>query len=287
MFLQWLVKPDTLIYHAFCNEYIQWEIFLYMHAGLLCPFSSLNCKKLGDSMIRVKKLWLEGHIWSVDEESTCQWRRHRRCRFDPWVEKIPWRRKWQPTPVFLPGKSQGQRSLAGYGSWDHKESDMTECAHTHTQSIVLNLELPKYNRTFCLQKQFPKWPQDGNHTTRTSLEMPLFFSESVYVCVCVCVCVSEREREKGEREGRRKRVIFWVWYSCYLCAFLVFPFSLFLFSSFLSILTPANLYYFTVVLKKGTQHGMEAHISMICHLHWLEPPVLGLKQGNKTETKVL
>ena len=36
------------------------------------------------------------------------------CRFDPWVRMIPWRRKWQPTPVFMPGKSQGQRSLAGY-----------------------------------------------------------------------------------------------------------------------------------------------------------------------------
>ena len=39
----------------------------------------------------------------------------RRCRFDPWVGKIPYRRKWQPTPVFLPGKSHGQRSLEGYG----------------------------------------------------------------------------------------------------------------------------------------------------------------------------
>ena len=45
--------------------------------------------------------------------------------FDPWVRKIPWRRKWQPTPVFLPGKSQGQRSLAGYSPWGHKESDTT------------------------------------------------------------------------------------------------------------------------------------------------------------------
>ena len=39
---------------------------------------------------------------------------NKRHRFDPWVRKIPWRRKWQPTPVFLPGKSHGQRSLAGY-----------------------------------------------------------------------------------------------------------------------------------------------------------------------------
>ena len=40
--------------------------------------------------------------------------------------KIPWRRKWQPTPVFLPGASHGQRSLAGYSPWGHKESDTTE-----------------------------------------------------------------------------------------------------------------------------------------------------------------
>ena len=38
----------------------------------------------------------------------------KRCRFDTWVGKIPWRRKWQPTPVFLLGKSHGQRSLVGY-----------------------------------------------------------------------------------------------------------------------------------------------------------------------------
>ena len=40
--------------------------------------------------------------------------------FDPWVGKIPWRRKWQPIPIFLPGKSHGQRSLVGYSPWGHK-----------------------------------------------------------------------------------------------------------------------------------------------------------------------
>ena len=49
--------------------------------------------------------------WHCGKESACQ---GRRLRFDPWVRKIPWRRKWQPTPVFLPGESHGQRSLAGY-----------------------------------------------------------------------------------------------------------------------------------------------------------------------------
>ena len=50
----------------------------------------------------------------------------KRPGFDPWVVKIPWRREWQPMPVFLPGEFHGQRSLAGYGPWGHKELDMTE-----------------------------------------------------------------------------------------------------------------------------------------------------------------
>ena len=55
--------------------------------------------------------------WFSGKESAYHCRRHRRCKFDPWVRKIHWRRKWQPTPVFLPGKSHGQRSLAGYSPW--------------------------------------------------------------------------------------------------------------------------------------------------------------------------
>ena len=52
--------------------------------------------------------------------------KHRRLGFDPWVGKILWRRAWQPTPVFLPGESHGQRSLVGYSSWCLKELDRTE-----------------------------------------------------------------------------------------------------------------------------------------------------------------
>ena len=51
---------------------------------------------------------------------------------DPWVGKISWRRKWQPTPVFLPGESYGQQSLVGYRLWGRKESDTTEATkHAH------------------------------------------------------------------------------------------------------------------------------------------------------------
>ena len=46
-------------------------------------------------------------LWLSGKESTCQCQRHRRYGFNPWVGKIPWRRKWQPTPVFLPGKFHG------------------------------------------------------------------------------------------------------------------------------------------------------------------------------------
>ena len=59
------------------------------------------------------------------KEPACQCRRQR-CRFEPWVRKIPWRRAWQPTPVFLPGESHGQRSLVGHSPHGHQESDMTE-----------------------------------------------------------------------------------------------------------------------------------------------------------------
>ena len=53
-------------------------------------------------------------------------RRCKRCGFNPWIRKIPWRRKWQHIPVFLPGESHGQRSLVGCSPWGRKESDTTE-----------------------------------------------------------------------------------------------------------------------------------------------------------------
>ena len=71
------------------------------------------------------------------KESACQCRRHKRHGFNPWVRKIPWRRVWQPTPVFLPGESHRQRSLASYSPWGCKESDTIErLTHTHTHSLI-------------------------------------------------------------------------------------------------------------------------------------------------------
>ena len=67
--------------------------------------------------------------WCSGKESACQCRRP---GFDPWAGKIPWKRKWHSTPVFLPGELHGQRNLVGYSPWGRKESDMTE--HTHKVS---------------------------------------------------------------------------------------------------------------------------------------------------------
>ena len=68
----------------------------------------------------------EGHglPWWLRQQSICL--QHARPGFNPWVGKILWRRKWQPIPVLLPGKSHGQRSVVGYSPWGRKESDMNE-----------------------------------------------------------------------------------------------------------------------------------------------------------------
>ena len=55
--------------------------------------------------------------WLSGKDPACQ---HRGCEFDPWIMKIPWRRNWIPTPVFLPGNSHGQRSLVGYSPWGQR-----------------------------------------------------------------------------------------------------------------------------------------------------------------------
>ena len=67
-----------------------------------------------------------------DKEPACQCRRRKRCGFDPWVGNIPWRRKWQATPVFLPGESHGQRTLVGPSPWGHRVGhNWNDFARTH------------------------------------------------------------------------------------------------------------------------------------------------------------
>ena len=61
-----------------------------------------------------------------DKKPVCHWRRHKRCGFNLWVRKIPWKKAWPPTPVFLHRESHEERSLVGYSSWGLKKSDRTE-----------------------------------------------------------------------------------------------------------------------------------------------------------------
>ena len=69
--------------------------------------------------------------WLSDKWFACQCRRQRRQGFDPWVGKIPWRRVWQPTPVFLPGEIPWTE--VGYSPWSHRESDMMEWLSTQAR----------------------------------------------------------------------------------------------------------------------------------------------------------
>ena len=79
-----------------------------------------------------------------------------RLGFDPWVEKIPWRRAWQPTPVLLPGKSHGQRSLEGCSPWGRWKSDTTEWLHFHFSLSCIGEGNGNPLQCFCLEN-----PRDG------------------------------------------------------------------------------------------------------------------------------
>ena len=92
------------------------------------------------------------------KESTCQCRGYKRHGFNLWVGKVPWSRKWQPIPIFLPGKSHGQRSLAGYSLWGCRVINNWACMHTMyiLQGYLLHKILEKIvwtkdRRCLCLQ----------------------------------------------------------------------------------------------------------------------------------------
>ena len=89
-------------------------------------------------------------------------KRCKRCEFDPWAGKIPWGRKWQPTPVFLPEKFHGQRCLVAYIPWGHKGIDTTEqlCTQTHfhtqiicTSIIIYILEVGVEGQDLCMSPE--------------------------------------------------------------------------------------------------------------------------------------
>ena len=110
------------------------------------PASQAHASVLGLDSPQSPLSFLPSHIHTViisresiflggtsGKEPACQCRRFKRHGFDPWVGMIPWRRAWQPTSAFLPGKFHGQGSLAGYSPWGCKESDTTEQLSPHTR----------------------------------------------------------------------------------------------------------------------------------------------------------
>ena len=102
------------------------------------------------------------------KELTSQCRRHQRCEFETWVRKIPWRRAWQPTPVFLPGESHGQRSLAGYRPQGHKESVIAEkTQHASMQKRPQNLNI--FKKSYNLLLKFYLFESEVTHITLISL----------------------------------------------------------------------------------------------------------------------
>ena len=77
------------------------------------------------------------HRWPSGKEFTCQWTR---SRFVPWVGKIPWSRKWQLTPEYLPGKFHGQRNLTGYSPWGHKYcTQLSTHVHMHVYVYICHI----------------------------------------------------------------------------------------------------------------------------------------------------
>ena len=75
--------------------------------------------------------------WLSGKRICLPMRRPKGWGLDVWVWRIPWRRKWQSAPVFLPGKSHGQRNLVGYSLWGCKELDVTEHTHTHWRNHIV------------------------------------------------------------------------------------------------------------------------------------------------------
>ena len=106
-----LVEPD---FAHICT--LRWERLVHPHLRRVDPHGS---KPFSHSLY-VHSVNITEHLWFRSKKPTCQCRS---CGFNSWVQKIPWRKKWQPAAVFLPEKFQGQRNLVGYSPWGRKDSD--------------------------------------------------------------------------------------------------------------------------------------------------------------------
>ena len=121
----WPCSSHTVLPHGTFSIYL-WRLAKYLAWRRWPGGERTQPPSVGEFMTYFQQSLFSklGLPWSHGcKEPTCQCKR---TRFDPPVRKIPWRRAWQPTPIFLLGEAHGQKSLAGYSSWRHKELDRTE-----------------------------------------------------------------------------------------------------------------------------------------------------------------
>ena len=163
------------------------------------------------------------------KEPVCQYRRHKRCGFNTWV---PWRRAWQPTPVFLPGESHGQRSLAGYSAWVTKSRIWLKrlCMHARRHLSLMLSSLgsginmdnsTSYRNLKLLQDYGIYLDRNWDNSRRVwSREGP----NEIYILECLLLFWEQiRKRKKGMGEiswqvaGSGKRWRMWVWMCVHVC----------------------------------------------------------------------
>ena len=144
-----LASVFCLIYFSYLKRRISLllKYFIMKYSDTQNIYNSIVC---GHLVTIVFKKGLPGG--DSDKESTCQHRRHKRHRFKPWVGKIPWRKEWQLTPVFLPGESHRQRSLVDTvhrvaKSWTQLKWLSTQCMHAcvlRNPALQTSLAFPIY-----------------------------------------------------------------------------------------------------------------------------------------------
>ena len=138
---KYLVFPEEVGNSSFSC----WCTFIYIISSCFCSLIfELTFFHLG----RSRQPWVEKlSLYSSSvhfpdgasgKEPHHQCKKCKRYGFDPWVEKIPWRRAWQPTPVLLPREFYGQRRLAGYSPQDHTESDRLEQLSMHVVALYIS-----------------------------------------------------------------------------------------------------------------------------------------------------
>ena len=165
-FISKLFFFPTHLFLVFC--------FLILSTCLVTQARNLNCLKISlyFSLCGLAQ-------WFSGKEPTCPCRR---CRFDPWVRKIPWRRKWQPTVAFLPGKFQ--RGLAGYSPWSRKRVRHNQVTkqqislHSHHQSLSLCTSEISQNLLFFISAVFAKTSLEVNclvNYNHFHISFPVFF----------------------------------------------------------------------------------------------------------------